>query len=71
MSRFSQSLFYCCSRQGQERSEITLSTGGNRLGGSRKNLKFCVGWESNGGPHCPDAQLETGGRDGAQKEDYE
>lgn len=29
-----------------------------------------MGWESNGGPYCPDAQLETGGRDGAQKEDY-
>jgi hypothetical protein len=38
VSHFSQSLFYCCSRQGQGRSKITVSTGGNRVRDSRKNL---------------------------------
>lgn len=40
VSRFSQSPFYCCSRQGQGRSKITLSNGGNRLRNSNRNSKF-------------------------------
>lgn len=43
VSHFSQSPFYCCSRQGQGRSKITLSNGGNRLGDSEFSKRRGLG----------------------------